>query len=138
MRKEKVFISIPKIFLEKIIAHASQEYPLECCGILAGKNNKIFKIYPMENIEKSPISYFMDPKAQYQVFKELEQEKLELLAIYHSHPNSPAYPSPKDINLAFYPKTFMIIISLINPQRPSVKSFQIKNGKVKRLPLKYF
>lgn len=92
----------------------------------------------MENLEKSPISYFMDPEAQYQVLKEIEQEKLELLAIYHSHPNSPAYPSPKDIDLAFYPETFIIITSLIDPQRPSVNAFRIKHGEVKRLPLKYY
>ncbi|MGB9699927.1 MAG: M67 family metallopeptidase [Thermodesulfobacteriota bacterium] len=138
MAKEKVFINIPKVFLEKMITHAFQEYPLECCGILAGKNCKVWKIFPMKNMERSSSSYFMDPEEQYQVFKEIEQEELELLAIYHSHPHSPAYPSPKDIELAFYPETSMIIISLLNPQKPSIKAFQVKERKVKKQTLKYF
>lgn len=136
MSKEKVSIYIPKIFLEKIIAHAFQEYPLECCGLLAGKNNNILKVYPMKNTERSSSSYFMDPEEQYQVFKEIEQENLELTAIYHSHPHTPAYPSPKDIDLAFYPDTFMIIISLCQPQKPMVAAFKIWAGLVQKIAIK--
>lgn len=136
MPKEKVSICIPKVLLRKLIAHASREYPLECCGILAGKNNKILKVFPMKNTEKSPSSYFMDPAEQYQVFRQLEQENLELLAIYHSHPYSDAYPSPKDIDLSYYPDTFMVIISLRQLQNPAVAAFRIEEGRMEKIAIK--
>lgn len=90
----------------------------------------------MENIEKSSSSYFMDPVAQYQVFQEIEQKKLELVAIYHSHPHSDAYPSPKDIDLAYYPDTFLLIISLRQLQKPNVAAFRIEEGRVKKIAIK--
>lgn len=136
MPKEKISLYIPKAFLDKINAQAAQEYPRECCGILAGKKGRILKMYPIKNMESSSSSFFMDPEEQYRVFKEIEQENLKLLAIYHSHPHSDAYPSPKDIDLAFYPDTFMIIISLRHSQPPAIGVFKICAGKVKKIKFK--
>lgn len=90
----------------------------------------------MENTEKSPSSYFMDPAAQYQVFREIEQKNLELVAIYHSHPNSDAYPSPKDIDLSYYPDTFMVIISLRQLQKPTIAVFRIEEGRIEKIAIK--
>ncbi len=136
MPKEKSVLYIPKVFLERIIAHAAQEYPEECCGILAGKAGRISKVYPMKNIERSSQAFFMDPEEQYQVFQEMEREKLELLGIYHSHPHSPAYPSSKDIDLAFYPDVIMVIISLYSHQNPWVGAFKTSEKEVKKIKLK--
>lgn len=136
MPKEKISLYIPKTFVDRIIAHAMQEYPLECCGILAGKKGRICKMYPMRNMEDSSSSYLMDPEEQYRVFKELEQENLELLAIYHSHPHSSPYPSQKDIDLAFYPGTYMLIISLRQPQNPVFGVFKICAGKISKIKFK--
>lgn len=133
---KKRLLYIPQAFLDEIIAHASREYPLECCGLLAGKYNKIIKVFPMKNTEKSPSSYFMDPAEQYQVFQQMEEEELELLAIYHSHPHSIAYPSQKDIDLAYYPDTFQIIISLRPRQNPTVAAFKISEGGIKKIEMK--
>jgi proteasome lid subunit RPN8/RPN11 len=83
----------------------------------------------MENIEKSPVSFFMDPKEQIKVLKEMRNLGLEMIGIYHSHPQSEPYPSAKDISLAFYPEVSYVIISL-KYKEPSVKSFKIKEGKV--------
>lgn len=136
MPKDKICLYLPKNFLKKIITHAQKEYPLECCGLLAGKRRRIIKAYPMQNKERSSSSYLMDPEEQYQVFQQIEGEKLELLAIYHSHPFTPAYPSAKDIDLAFYPEALMVIISLIDYSKPSINLFQVKQGKVKKGLLK--
>ncbi len=136
MPKEKITLYIPKVFLQRIIAHAIKEYPLECCGILAGIADRIAKVYPMKNIERSSQAFFMDPEEQYQVFQEMEREKLELLGIYHSHPHSPAYPSSKDIELAFYPDAIMVIISLRSPPNPWVGAFKISEKEVKKIKLK--
>lgn len=123
-------LTIPKVFLDKIIEHARREYPLECCGILAGKKGKIIRVYSFENIEKSPFSYRVEPEKQFRVFRAIEEAGLEVSSIYHSHPATPAYPSPRDIELAFYPDAIILIISLLDQKKPSIGAFQVKDGKV--------
>ena len=88
MKKDLPDLEIHEDLLNRIIEHARQEYPLESCGILAGKNGKIIKFYPMENTKRSPSCYIMAPEEQLRVFQEIEKEELELSAIYHSHPHT--------------------------------------------------
>jgi len=90
----------------------------------------------MVNSEPSPVSYFMEPKEQFRVMKELRLEGLTMLAIFHSHPQSPAYPSVKDVDLAFYEDTVYVIISLMNQQEPVIKAFTIVDGAVKEATFK--
>jgi proteasome lid subunit RPN8/RPN11 len=129
-------LEIPEDLLSRVIEHARREYPLESCGILAGKNGKIIKLYPMENTEKSSSSYLMAPEEQLRVFREVEEEGLELSAIYHSHPHSPAFPSQRDVDLAFYSDSLILIISLMDPKVPQAGVFQIENGKIAQKRLK--
>ena len=72
----------------------------------------------------------MEPKEQFAVVKDLRAKGLTLLANYHSHPESPARPSEEDIRLALTPEISYLIISLADPQSPSVKSYQIDQGRV--------
>lgn len=136
MLKDLSNLTIPEVFLDKIIEHARREYPLECCGILAGKKGKIIRVYSLENIEKSPFSYRVEPEKQFRVFRAIEEDGLELSAIYHSHPYSPPYPSQRDIDLAFYPDSLILIISLMNQQVPEVCAFQIEEGKNEKRAIK--
>jgi proteasome lid subunit RPN8/RPN11 len=57
---------------------------------------------------------------------------LELTAIYHSHPHSPAFPSQRDIDHAFYPDVLILIISLMDQEVPEIRAFQIKDGKIEK------
>jgi len=125
-------LEIPEPLLGRLVDHARQEYPLESCGILAGKMGKITRFFPMENIEKSRFSYLMEPEEQLRVFREIEEDGLELSAIYHSHPHSPAFPSQRDIDHAFYPDTLILIISLMDQGAPEIRAFQIKDGKIEK------
>ncbi len=118
---------IPSSFLEEIISHCQELYPYEACGILAGKNNVVEKIFKITNIEKSSVSYLMDSREQFSTMKEIKGLGLSMVAIYHSHPFSSAYPSPKDISLAFYSETFHVIISLASGDTV-IKAFEIKDG----------
>jgi proteasome lid subunit RPN8/RPN11 len=129
-------LEISEGLLSRVIEHARRESPLECCGILAGKDGKITKVYSMENTEKSPSSYLMAPEEQLKVFREVEEEGLELSAIYHSHPHSPAFPSQRDVDHAFYPDSLILIISLMDPKAPQVGVFQIEKGKFEEKKLK--
>ena len=61
---------------------------------------------------------------------------LELLAIYHSHPETPARPSAEDIRLALTPDVIYVIVSLQDAYTANVKGFCIENGNVSEVPLK--
>ncbi len=122
-------VRIPKSILERIIEHARKEAPLECCGILAGKNGTIEKAYEVPNAEKSPVRYSMSPQDQLKVFEEMERESLDMIAVYHSHTHTIPFPSETDVRLAFYPEVASIIISL-KEDVPVVKAFRIREDAI--------
>ncbi|MEW6162985.1 MAG: M67 family metallopeptidase [Nitrospirota bacterium] len=126
---------VPQSLLDEIISHCKEVYPNEACGILAGKEGVVQKVYKMRNIEDSPVSYMVDSKEQFAAMKEMRKEGLEMLAIYHSHPDSDAYPSPRDIKLAFYPESVYLIVSLINIE-PKIKAFTIRDEKAEEVEMK--
>jgi proteasome lid subunit RPN8/RPN11 len=111
--------------VEEMIRHAQREYPNEACGLLAGKDSRVEKVYQMTNAEHSPVTYRLDPEEQFRAFMEIEEAGWELLAIYHSHSHSPAYPSATDLELAFYPDSLYLIISLADRDRPMIRAFRI-------------
>ena len=130
-------ITLPKKVYDGMIAHAKAGYPNEACGILAGpKPDAAAEFYPMKNVDNSAISYFMDPKEQLLIFKKMRQEKQEMRGIFHSHVASEAYPSQKDVRLAFYPGVSYLIASLSQMEKPSLRSFRIEDEVVKEEEIK--
>ncbi len=125
-----------KDLLDKIIAQCKKEFPNEACGILAGKDAQVEKVYEMTNRDKSPESYFMETKEQFKVMKEIRTKGLEMLGIYHSHVKSPAYPSGRDVEMAFYPEASYVIISLQDKDNPSMRSFKIREEKTSEEEIK--
>ncbi len=125
---------ITRELLAELISHCKETYPYEACGIIAGKDRVVKKVYPMTNIEKSGVSYMMDPKEQFIVMKDLREQGLEMTAIFHSHPYADAYPSPRDIKLAFYEDSFYLIVSLIHDE-PLIKAFEIKDAIVREVEI---
>ena len=113
-----------------MIEHAKKGYPNEACGILAGINEKTSDFFPMKNLDESSISYFMDPKEQLLVFKKMRELGVEMTGIFHSHVASEAYPSQKDMRLAFYSDASYLIVSLSDMKKPVLRSFKIKDEKV--------
>jgi len=130
-----VQLVIPNHLFDKIISHCKQIYPKEACGILAGKEGVVQKIYRMKNVENSPASYTMDSKEQFIVMKEIRERGLDLTAIYHSHPDLDAYPSHKDINLAFYSESVYVIVGL-SEREPKIRAFSIREGHVDEVEIK--
>ncbi len=123
-------MKIPKTIYDKMLAHAKTEAPNECCGLLAGKDGAVEMIYAMTNADHSPVRYMIDPKEQFAVFKEMRVKETELVAIYHSHPATAAYPSATDVRLAYYPDAVYIIVSLENPARPVMNAYRIVENKI--------
>ncbi len=119
---------IPEDVYRQMLRHAQEGAPVEVCGILAGKENRIELIYRGTNSDPSAVSYQLDPKEQFFIQKDIRRRGLGMLAIYHSHPAGRAWPSPKDISLALWDAVY-IIIGLLG-EGPEVKGFIIRDGRV--------
>ncbi len=123
-------IRIPAAIHDDLIAHAKEGFPLEVCGILGGTGDTVSVIYRMTNTDASNEHFMMEPKEQFSVVKDLRAKGLAMLAIYHSHPESPARPSEEDIKLALTPDVSYVIVSLADAELPDIKSYKISSGKV--------
>ncbi|MFH1779090.1 MAG: M67 family metallopeptidase [Candidatus Omnitrophota bacterium] len=121
---------LEKDLLEKMLQQIKEEFPNEACGILAGREGRVEKVYKMSNTDKSPSTYFMDAKEQLLVMKQIRNLGLDMVGIYHSHVASTAYPSLHDVELAFYPEVSYVIVSYKDKDNSTVKSFKIKEGKI--------
>lgn len=122
-------LSIPPPILEQVFFEVITHLPEEACGLLAGNNNLVSQILPIENILHSPVRYRMDPQQQLAAFQRIDNLGLELLAIYHSHPDGPATPSTTDIAEAYYPEVVYMIISQAKDVY-TPRGFLIQNGRV--------
>jgi proteasome lid subunit RPN8/RPN11 len=126
---------IPKSIYEEMLQHAREEAPNECCGILGGKDGEATSAYRATNAEQSPLRYTLDPNDLFRItFREIPEREEEMLAIYHSHTASPAYPSQTDINLATYPDAVYLIVSLAEDEEP-LRGFRIDDGEVTEVEL---
>lgn len=123
-------ILLKKELFEQILRHCKKEFPNEACGILAGNKEEVTKIYEMVNAESSPESFLMDAKEQLKVMKEIRISGLDLIGVYHSHVASAAYPSSRDVELAFYPDASYAILTLKDKNNPGIRSFKIKEGSI--------
>lgn len=127
-------LRIPKKIVAAIMEQARKEAPLESCGYLAGKDGNVKKHYEMTNVDASSEHFTLDPKEQFDVARKARDNGMDLLAVYHSHPNTPARPSEEDIKLAFDPNITYVIASLENEEE-DVKAFLIKDGQVEKKEL---
>ncbi|MHC4646524.1 MAG: M67 family metallopeptidase [Planctomycetota bacterium] len=129
-------LEIPTHIFERMLASASAHAPVEVCGILAGSNGKVEKLYEMNNIDNSNDHFMMEPEEQFAVVKDIRSAGLEMLGIYHSHPDTPARPSAEDIRLALTPNVTYVIVSLQNPNDPVVKGFFVQNSTMEEVPVR--
>ena len=121
--------------LEEMIAHALEDAPNECCGMVAARDGEAVRVYRAVNAAASPRRYEVDPRDQLRFHEEIEHEGLSLGAIYHSHTRSEPYPSQTDINLALtpdggeelWPGTVYVIVGLAQDE-PEVRAFRIVPG----------
>ena len=116
-------ISLEQRFLDEMIAHAREEEPNECCGVLAGKDGRVVRLYRVTNSEQNPYRYNMDPREFLRVYREIEDNGWEMTGLYHSHTHNQAYPSQTDRNLASWPDSYYLIVSLEDKERPVVRAF---------------
>jgi proteasome lid subunit RPN8/RPN11 len=133
-------MEIPSAMVDDMVAHARAGLPNEACGVLAGANGRPERVFPMRNAEASPVVYRFDGNEQLRVFAEIEDNGWELLAIFHSHTHTEAYPSPTDRaqahwrdpvtgrEAAAYPEVRYLILSLAE-QEPVLRAFTFRDGE---------
>jgi len=123
-------LSLPQSSVNEMIAHAQEDAPNECCGIIAGQDGRAVKLFRAKNAEASPYRYNVEPKDLFRIYRECEANGWDFLAIYHSHTASEAYPSPTDVRLAFWPEAYYILVSLQDAGNPVVRAFRILDGAI--------
>ncbi len=122
---------IAQKLIDEIVAHAREELPNECCGMVGGADGEATVAIPVVNSAASPLRFEMDPQGQYNALKAIEDDGGELLAIYHSHTKSAAYPSQTDVNQAVnWPDAIYLIVSLREEDAPDVKGYWLKDLKI--------
>lgn len=122
---------ISRQLIDEIVAHARGDLPNECCGMVGGIDGEATVVVPVVNAAASPLRFEMDSQGQYNALKAIEDEGRELLAIYHSHTKSAAYPSQTDVNQAVnWPDAIYLIVSLQDPDAPDVKGYWLKDLKI--------
>jgi proteasome lid subunit RPN8/RPN11 len=129
-------LEIPTEIFQQMVAQAGELAPIEACGILAGRNSIVEKYYKMTNVDNSRTHFMMEPKEQFATVKDIRSAGLEMLAIYHSHPETPARPSAEDIKLALTPNVIYVIVSLQNTNGSAIKGFHISGTNVTEVPIK--
>lgn len=122
---------IARGLIDEMVAHARDDLPNECCGMVGGRDGEATKVVRVANAAASPLRYEMDPQGQYDALKSIEDSGEELLAIYHSHTKSAAYPSQTDVNQAVaWPEQVYLIVSLADPEAPDVKGYLLEDLKI--------
>jgi proteasome lid subunit RPN8/RPN11 len=156
-------IVFPEHLRQELIAHAREGDPDEVCGMLAGRDGRIEKVFRVRNMAdevaadrevfrdratqvatagRRPVHYYMDPLDQLRVYREIDDLDLDVVAYYHSHTRSEARPSPTDVRLARDPAALWVLVSLQDAARPDVRAWRItkadqmdEHGDVTEVPL---
>jgi proteasome lid subunit RPN8/RPN11 len=121
-------VRITQALIDQMVAHARADLPNECCGMVGGVDGEASVVVPVVNSAASPLRFEMDPQGQYDALKAIEDDRKEMLAIYHSHTKSAAYPSQTDVNQAVnWPDAIYLIVSLQDEDAPEVKGYWLKD-----------
>jgi [CysO sulfur-carrier protein]-S-L-cysteine hydrolase len=125
---------IPRRFHDEIVAHARDDAPNECCGLMGGRDGEITSVHRAENLFASPLRFEVANPVK--LLNAIEGAGEELAGIYHSHTKSEAYPSQTDVNLARgWPDPLWFICSLADSEQPVLRAFAIRDGVVEEVEL---
>lgn len=127
-----VAIRLKREHIEAMVAHALEDAPIECCGILAAKDGAIAAVRRAKNKEASPYRFSIDPLETRKHEQAIDDAGLELAGFYHSHTGSPAVPSPTDIRMMgpfFGPPFVHFVIGVKDLAKPEVRVWHIDGAE---------
>jgi [CysO sulfur-carrier protein]-S-L-cysteine hydrolase len=123
-------VKIARELYDEIVAHAREEAPNECCGMIGSTNGDAVAVYRAVNAEASPLRFRIDPEEQLELHTKIEGAGQDMGAIYHSHTRTEPRPSQTDINFAkLWPGVLWIIVGLAGDEA-DVKTWAIEDGQV--------
>ncbi len=131
-------MQLPQSLIDELLAEALARPDEEICGLIGGPDfNHLEKVYPVENIaENRRCRFTMDPKGQVHAMRRIRESGNQWLAIYHSHPNGPAYPSEIDMEQCAYPDLLYLIVAPRQPVSRQVRCFALRDHRPSELLLK--
>jgi [CysO sulfur-carrier protein]-S-L-cysteine hydrolase len=129
-------VRIASELIDEIVAHAREDAPNECCGLVAGTERAASRVFRARNEMASPLAYNVHPQDLLRITTEIEDAGEQLVAIYHSHTKSRAEPSQTDINLAAnWPDPVYLICSIADAGTPVVRGWHLREGTVAAVEL---
>lgn len=129
-------VVLPRVVRRAIVDQARGEAPRECCGLLVGRGREVAFAVACTNVARSETRYRIAPREHIDLRRALRafSPPLDIVGVYHSHPRTRPLPSPTDIADAAYPEWIHVIAGRIGG-RPALRAYQIRNGRVRALPL---
>ena len=129
---------ISRRLLDELIAHALEDPKNEVCGLIAvkpGPPAQAVRLHRAINKHASPLRFEIEAQEQLKLYRAIEQEGLELGAIYHSHVRSKPYPSQTDIAFAANLSNLEWVIIGLAGDEPEVGCYLIQDGQVREVEL---
>src|SRR5438093_511056 len=132
-------VTVTAVLIEELVEHARAEDPNEACGLIVGDRpaadgGRPLRFEPTRNKAASPYRYEIHPDDLLRLTIATDDADEVFWAIVHSHVRSPAYPSPTDVGLAFYPEALYMLVSLAEHE-PSLGAIRIVDGEIHRVEL---
>ena len=127
-------MKIRQAIFDQIVAHALDERPNECCGLLIGTADTIEDAVQARNIKRSATRFQVEPADHFAAIRRARSAGREVIGAYHSHPNGPSGPSETDRARLTDPSMFHVIVSLAHGTR-TVRAFRIADGNFTPLEL---
>ncbi len=128
-------LTLPQAMIDQVLAHARRDHPDECCGVIAGKDGVATRVYAMDNADRSPTGFTFESGEWLRVYREIDDADEELLAVYHSHTATEAYPSRTDILWAQHNEFAHWLLVSTRSDEDEVRSFTITDGVVTEEPV---
>lgn len=120
--------------LAKIVAHAVEDLPNECCGLLIGTADMIEDASRARNTKRSRTRFQVEPADHFAAIRMARAAGFEIIGAYHSHPSGPSGPSDTDRARLTDPSMFHLIVSLAHGTR-TVRAFRLTEGNFSPLEL---
>ena len=92
-------IKIQKAAWDTMVSHVESTFPKEGCGLMIGSDGLVQEAVPLPNSYTGPQEDFfvIDPKDLHRVDRESREKGLDVLGVFHSHPDCDAYFSKRDL-----------------------------------------
>ncbi|MSO89097.1 MAG: M67 family peptidase [Rhodospirillaceae bacterium] len=119
--------------LKAVVDAAEDAYPVECCGLLVGRRGagstaEVTRLAPSPNLAASRERFEIDPGLFLRLHKELEGGGESIVGLYHSHPDYPSQPSPRDLDAAWDAELIWVIVSVRRGQAIHVTAHALDAG----------